>query len=160
MSLNLVDLVSNALAAEKDIVTSSVKSALSKINAESDIFSKPGVAVAETLTEGLINIPLTNIGKISSWALKGMGKLLWGTVKVGAQLAMIAPLPIPLPAGCKTVAEVGWRIGAMKEVLAEKARGNPEEYGVIFKKLYGSIGDVRSDAAARATAGQAVPIPA
>lgn len=156
MSLNPVDLVSNALAAERDIVTNSVKSALSKVKAEQDIFSKPGVAVAETLKEGLINIPLTNIGKISSWALKGMGKLLWGTVKVGAQLAMIAPLPFPLPAGCKTVAEVGWRVGLVKDTLAEKARGNPQEFGVIFKKLSGTIENVR-DAAQRQATGRAAP---
>jgi hypothetical protein len=156
MSFDPVEFASRAIAGERDIVTGSIRSALSNIRAESDFFSKPGVAVAETLKEGLINIPLTNIGKISSWALKGMGKLLWGTVKVGAQLAMIAPLPIPLPAGCKTVAEVGWRIKIVKDTLAEKANGNPEECGVIFKKLYGSIGDVRNAAQGQATGNPAL----
>ncbi|MDD5055538.1 MAG: hypothetical protein PHZ00_04705 [Candidatus Peribacteraceae bacterium] len=149
MSFDPVEFASKAIRAEKDIVFDSARTIWNNTSS-ADIFSKPGVAVAETLKEGLFTIPLTNIGKISGWALKGMGKLLWGTVKVGAQLAMLVPLPLPLPSGCNNLAEVGWKLGAVKEALAMKARGNPEEIGVIFKNLYGTIGDVRNAAQGQA----------
>lgn len=147
MSFDPLDTAFNALAWEGETIADSAKQVWSTAKEE-------GLQdTAATLAAELALFPLRNIGKISSWALKGMGSLLWGTVKVGAQLAMLAPMPLPF--GCNSIAEVKWRIGTVKDALVEKGRGNPRAISDIFTDLSGSIPSVRNAAQTRATTGYA-----
>lgn len=134
------------------------KSALNVWNttsAEPDIFSKPGVAVAELGKEALL-LPVKNIAKISSWAIRAMGSVLWGTMKLGGQAAMLIPLPLPLPGNSHSIADVRRNVESLKYGFAQKVNGNPRPFGELAKE-WDTIDHVRNDAQARATDGSAPP---
>ncbi len=149
MSLDPFEAGSRIVGTAGKMIKDSALTVWDTTKSEPDMFSKPGVALAEIGKESVL-LPVRGIAKISSWAIRKMGTVLLGTVKLGAQTAMMIPLPVPLPAGCNSLAEATWKIGVMKDAFAEKARGNPRAFGAIFDTLSGTISNVRNDASNQA----------
>ncbi len=115
---------------------------------QADFFGKPGTLVAETLKEGLVRLPIENILRISQWSAKKILSLLGSTLKMGLKAATL--IPLPLPGGMKSVAELGGDVRSAKETFEEMARGNPGSFRQIFDRIRG----VRQHAEQRATNGQ------
>lgn len=149
MSLDPFEAGSRIVSTTGKMIKDSALTVWDTTTSEPDIFSKPGVALAEIGKESIL-LPMRGIGKISSWAIRKMGTVLLGTVKLGGQLAMLAPLPIPLPAGCNSLAEAAGKIGAAKDAFAEKARGNPRAYSELMNEFSGTMHRVRNDASRKA----------
>lgn len=154
MSFDPIDTASRAASWEWNTIKDSGKTVWSNTGS-ADFFNKPGVAVAEIGKEALL-LPARNILKIMSMTGTGVGKLLFGTLKWTGKALLALPWPMPLPNGCKSLAEVGWQLNVVKNVLAEKARGNPQAFGPLFKSLSGTIENVRNAAETRATTGSTI----
>ncbi len=106
-----------------------------------DVWSKPGMLVAEGLKEGLVEVPVRNIVKITSLTAGAVFKLLGKTAKLGLSAAMLIPLPV-IGSG----AQLKGSADAFKHTIELKARGNTEN----FKDLYAKIRGVRDEAKAQA----------
>ena len=111
-----------------------------------------GTPVGAILKES-VRLPLENIGHISNWTGKQIFRLLGKTLKLSANAAMLVPLPIP---GVSNLASIRGRMNAVVQAFQEKTRGNPETFGQIFDRIRG----IRNNAEARATKGEATPLPA
>ncbi len=105
-----------------------------------DVWSKPGVLVAEGLKEVFVRLPVRNIVKITSLTAGAIFKLLGKTAKLGLSAAMLVPLPV-IGSG----AQLKGSADAFKHTIELKARGNTED----FKNLYAKIRGIRDEAKAQ-----------
>ena len=116
------------------------------VTSQRNPFDVPGALVTSILGE-TVRLPLENIGKLSSWTLKRMADLLGGTLKLGAQAAML--IPIPLPGGMANLADLRGNTNAMRQALTQRAQGSPQ----TFREIFANIRGIRDDAQERTNVG-------
>lgn len=95
----------------------------------------PNVLAGEVLKQGALLVP-RNTAAISNWTLGLMFKLLGGTVRTGLQAATLIPLPIP--GGARSIAQVRGDLGALRQAYESKVAGNPRSFSEILAATKGN----------------------
>ncbi len=111
-----------------------------------DVFDKASSTVGETVKE-IALLPFSNISAISNYIWKKSFSVLGSTLKLGAQAAML--IPLPLPGGMRNAADVRGSVTALRQAIDVKAQGKSRE---SFAELFTRIRGVRDDAEKQAMA--------